>query len=70
MKIGIEYEGYYIYFNNGEIKDNIGENIELKEHILNQVMEYVGNEKSISKHNYNKKYGIKIKTLKYPRKAA
>lgn len=70
MKIGIECEGTMIYFNDQEVKDNLGENIELKEHILNLAMEYIDNEKQISKYKYNKKHGIKIKKLEYPRKAA
>lgn len=70
MKIGIECEGSIIYFDGQEVKDNLGENIELKEYILDQAMKYIDNEKVISKNRYNKKHGIKVKKLEYPRKAA
>ena len=70
MKIGIECEGSIIYFENQEVKDNIGENIELKEYILDQAMKYIDNEKVISKNRYNKKHAIKVKKLEYPTKAA
>ena len=70
MKIGILHNDNFIYIDDTEVKDNIGDNIELKEYILDLAMEYLDNEKVLSRYNHNKKNDVVVKKLEYVKKEA
>ena len=70
MKIGILHNDNFIYIDDTEVKDNIGDNIELKEYIIDLAMEYLDNEKVLSRYNHNKKNDVVVKKLKYVKEKA
>ena len=65
MKIGIIVDDNYIYFNGQEFVSNVDENIDLKEDMINMAMEYLEQEKLLSRSIYNKENGIKVKKITY-----